>query len=157
MKTMWPFKKKPKNNQIMFHGFDLNLWDYLGSTEITFDGVPNLIHFFWKKGDDERAYILTGRPEAILKTIAKLHAYVHNHCELWRVHELDIFLPIKNPSKFLKEWAFTNNGYVRNTETKWWVLASDQDRYKHSVAHHHKKHPEIYTTDNIVTVNFKKE
>jgi hypothetical protein len=153
---MWPFKKKVLVENNLLHGYDLEVWEYLGWTEIKFDGVPNSIHFFWKRGNgDERSYTLTGRPEFVLKEIAKLHRYVSDHCELWRIREDDIYMPIRTPSKFLKEWVFDNHGYVWSTEKKWWVLASDQDRYEHSVSKHQKKHPEIYTENNIVTVNFK--
>lgn len=152
---MWPFRKKSDLNQNMFHGFDLNVWDYLGWTEIKYDGVPNLIHFFWKKDNDVRAYTLTGRPAFHLKEVAELHSFVHKTCELWRISELDIYSVIRNPSIFFKEWVFSDHGYVWDIEKSWWVLASDQDRYNHSVLQHQKKHPEIYTKDNIVTVNFK--
>lgn len=159
MKVMWPFwKKKVVVEKNLLHGHDLNVWNYLGWTEIKYDGVPNLVYFFSQKGDDNmRSYALSGRPESILKEIAKLHQFVVNHCELWRICEHDIFVPIRNPSKFLKEWVFDNHGCVWSKEEKWWVLATDQDKYEHSVSQHQKKHPEIYTSDNIVKVNFKKE
>ena len=153
---MWPFKKKSVVEQNLLHDHDLNVWNYLGWTEIKYDGVPNSIHFFSAKDDEsERSYVLKGRPEFVLREIAKLHAYVVNHCELWRICEHDLFVPVRGPSKFLKEWVFKNHGYVWGTEKKWWVLASDQDRYDYAQANQTPKI--IATDDNLITVNFKKE
>lgn len=157
---MWPFRKKvvktPKPKPNMFHGYDLNEWNYLGLTQIKFDSVPNTIFFLQKKGkDDVRAYTLSGRPDAILKTIAKLHSYVHETCELWRIKEYELYTPIREPSKFLKEHMFSEKGFVWSTEKEWWVPASDKDRYDHSVATHRKETPKIISDNNVLTVNFK--
>lgn len=153
---MWPFRKKTKSKLNVLHGHDLDVWDYLGWTEIRFDGVPNSIHFFWKKGkEDVRSYVLTGRPSSVLKAIKELHRYVSDTCELWRIRENEIYIPIRNPSNFLKEYMMDHFSGVWSTERNWWVSASDQDKYDHSVRSHQKKHPDIYTDDNIVTVDFK--
>lgn len=156
MKAMWPFRKKSETKKNTFHGVDLEVWEYLGSTEIKWNSLPSTIYFFSSKIDqNERNYILSGRPKSVLTEISQYHTYVSDKCELWRIGEFEFYHVIMKPSKFLKNWMFTNRGCVWNIEKKWWTLASEQDRYDHSVAQHRKKHPEIYTEDNIVTVNFK--
>jgi hypothetical protein len=152
---MWPFRKKSTIPQNQFHGFDLNVWDYLGWSEIRYDHVPSTIHFFWKKGDDDiRAYTLTGGSDFHLKTIARLHSYVHKTCELWRIHEIELYTPVRYPSKFLKEWMFSEYGYAWNDEKTWWVIASDQDKYEYSAVSQKDK-PKIIENDNVLTIDFK--
>jgi hypothetical protein len=155
---MWFRKNKTEPAKNLLHGVDIDLWDYLGSTEIKFDKIPFIVYYFWKKGDDDvRQYVVGGSDKSSIAFVKGNHRYIYHTCELWRIAETEIYVPIREPSKWLNEYMFNQHGHKWDKEKNWWVLATDQDRYEHSVAQHQKKHPEIYTADNIVTVNFKKE
>jgi hypothetical protein len=152
---MWPFRKKPATTQKTFHGFDLTVWDYLGSTEIKFNKVPIPIYFFWKKETHERAYTVTGHSKFFLNEVTKIHPFVINECELWRIGESVVYTSIHRPSIFFKEWIFSEYNYVWSTEKSWWVCATDADKYKRSVAQTQKETPKIVTDNNVLTVDFK--
>lgn len=155
------FRKKKAKVEVtknFLHGVDLDVWDYLGSTEIKFDNVPYELYFFHKKGSvAERKYILVGSNSSRLKIVTEVHSFVYHDCELWRIGEHEIFAVIRKPSKTLKAIAFDDYGYVWSKEKDWWVYASDQDRYNHEVSVHQKKHSKIISEDNnIVKIDFKK-
>jgi len=63
-------------------------------------------------------------------------------------------MTIHNPSKFLKEWMFSEYGYAWNDEMGRWNPASDQDKYEYSVVSQKDK-PKIIENDNVLTIDFK--
>lgn len=154
---MWFQKpKKTETPQNLLHGVDMDVWDYLGSTEIRFDKVPFIIYFFWKKGDDDvRQYVVGPSDDSRIAFVKSNHRYIYHTCELWRIAETEIYVPIREPSKWLNEYMFNQHGHTWDKEKKWWVLATEQDRYDHAKANQTPKI--IATDDNLIKVNFKKE
>jgi hypothetical protein len=153
---MW-FQKPVKEEapQNIFHGVDLNEWNYLGSSPIKYGTQPFEVYYFMKKGDDVRKYVVKGSDKSSIKFVSENHRYISHTCELWRISELEIYTPIYAPSNWLKDHLFQTNGWKWDTTKKWWVLATDQDKYEYAQANQSIK--VIATDDNIVSVNFKKE
>lgn len=151
-------KAKVESTNRVFHGVDLEVWDYLGSTEIKFDNIPYELYFFHKKGAvTERKYVLVGSTPSRIKLVRNIHSFVYHDCELWRIGEHGIFAVIRNPSKALKAIAFEEHGYVWSKEKNWWAHASDKDRYDYEVTLHQKKQSKVISEDdNIVKIDFKK-
>lgn len=155
---MW-FRKNRKNNEPTknhFHGVDLNVWDYLGSTTIKWDSIPVDVYFFNTKGTgEERKYVLAGGHRTLLKEILEFHSFVYHTCELWRIGEHKLCAVINSPSETLKKLTFERYGWVWNKGKNWWVHASENDKYEYEVS---KKTPKAIVTDNnIIKVDFKEK
>ena len=102
---MWPFKKKD-----MFAGHDLNKWNYLGYSHISFTYTDangrkdeGVIFFFEHIKTLKRSYYLKADYEYLRDKFQKTHPYVYLHANRWKIGELLHSYLIQFPSAYCQE------------------------------------------------------
>lgn len=149
---MWPFKPKPnKVTPNLFKGVDLNVYDFLGTSEASYvndDGKPlksMSLYFFSKKGNP--------KDRKLYKNDTSIHKYdsLHTHpfvreAEIWAIGEGELYTYVNNPSEFLQQWMSSTRGY--NWDGKRWTYDSPQPGMKTK--------PTQNNEGNLVRVDFSK-
>jgi len=129
---MWSFKKKN-----VFHGHDLNKWNYLGSSEIKFtdDGIitrQSYIYYFVHNETDKRSYHCSNK-------YMKMHQFISHYSELWKIGETSLFeIILDKPSKYCIKLA-ADTGYKFDYNNTCWIKFLAPTK----------------TTDNVIKVDFK--
>lgn len=139
------------------YGMDMSEWHFLGRTEIKYTdtGRKTKIAFFLSQKDDTRKAVLL---DASMKT----HGYWCEYIPLWEHNELSLYVPISEPSKWLKNQLFEKHGMVWSIEKNWWIPATDQSKYEAAKAKQKKgikDESKVKKTedDKIITLNFTKQ
>jgi hypothetical protein len=121
-------KKKPK---LELHGFDLDEWNYLGHSKITFFDMTKetevkteaeaFVFFFINKKDGTREYtIKTGFPNWAWST----HNWILQIADLWEINE---YSTISNglincaPGRYLLDYAKNEHNLEYDYERNTWV------------------------------------
>jgi hypothetical protein len=155
------------------HGVNLNTWQYVGKSEISFTYVSEGVSFkeadkayvfLFSKKDDEtsRKYVLVpDSNSSYLLDKFKKHPWITNEAEMWKVCEREIYQSINDePSKWLKEKMLEEYKCVWSNETRWWVN-NDDAKYESAKKTQTKKKPKeeplLLEDGNIVKLEFKKD
>lgn len=129
------------------HGFNLNVWNYVGRSMIYYEetGIkfPAHVYFFEKKNSNKRNYIIVpdGSVPKYLKGEFKIHCWVLQFAEIWRIGEYELHSIInQDPSQWLREK----------------MLTEYNKKWDYQLLNWKKIPPKISEDNNIVTLNFKK-
>jgi hypothetical protein len=168
----WLFGKKVEevqNDSIMF-GFDLNKWNYLGYTTISYNTSHANIHFFSdKENDDIRKYFVMSESRYIDSDyFKKYHGWINTTAELWRICEHPLYMaPSGNPSKYLKDYMLKNFAaeWLEDENGKFWwrqtIFFNQHSKNNQSTskakAKIESKDVVKEETDNIIKVEFNKK
>lgn len=157
------FKKKKIQNKSSnsLHGFDLDIWNYLGYTTIRFVGDNDVVtskatvFFFCKKDDyNKRSYYLQKTGYSSFDN----HVWLYEVIPLWMCGEKSLYTIVRNePSIFLKQYMLEHHDNEWCDETKWWI-STENAKYKSAVINNKKeKTTPVKTENNIIFVDFTKK
>lgn len=123
-------KKKTKTPDVksgpLLHDHDLDVWTYLGYTELKLDEVNHPVFMFCSKDSlKKRSYIIKGMNAELVK---KYHSYVHKYLDPWVHGENEIYHYVSHPSNDLKQWMLDYYGVYWDKETSWWAT-NEQSKY----------------------------
>lgn len=155
---MWPFRKKikkPESTNIL-HGVSLDEWDFWGLSRFTYGPHTGRVFFFSQKGNvNKRLTVISGMKPDIKSHVEKYHQYIYDVVARWRVGEEEYYVPISEPSKFLKKMVFEKNGWTWDRSTSWWRSATENELYENAVDNNHK---DVISSieDNVLTVDFRR-
>ncbi len=140
---MFKFIKNLISPTRTFYGHDLNKWEYLGCRDVTSPGraYTAIVFFFCSKTSPALSYHAEFPTSVDRGYMLKSHPFFIKNLPAWKNHLLEDYIPIHEPSKFFRAAMYGKNGWVWNTETKWWEPE--------------KKDRNISTEDNIISVDFK--
>lgn len=118
------FKKNVKDysNSTVFRGMNLDFWDYLGYSEVTYTDnngkteARAFVYFFEHKEKDERHYEIVSQNS--LYSFLK-HSYILTVVELWKIYEKKSYEAIMFPSSSLKS-KMVEIGYEWNAAEATW-------------------------------------
>ena len=131
------------NSKLLF-GYDLDIWNYLGQTVISYLSSGKAIStaniaFFVKKDDENcRSFIILGNDKTIEEY--EYHGWISGMAKPWEFGEHELFQVVQSiPSKYLTEYMKDKYSVYWDNKEKWWV-----------------KQQQYSDTDNIVDFTFKK-
>ena len=146
----------------MLHGFDLNIWEYLGSSKISYIDTNNvitsscLVFFFCKKTDHNIRDFNVQYTHSF-----KYHTWIYESASLWKSNQKEIYQCINyEPSSFLKEYMLNKYKSIWSKENNWWT-SGDVVKYesakKEQIENKKKELTTSMENNNVVTVKFDKE
>ena len=147
--SFWPFKKRePKKKPVMFHGFSLDEWHYLGYSKIQYvdeNEKPTsfaFIHGFVNKKDPNTR-------EIYLDSYRKSHFLHHTwYCaiaEQWLIGEKQLHIIVNDtPSNYLKDYMEREYDHQWSDTEKEWLTP---EAIKHNIA---IKEQNKKSEDNVV-------
>lgn len=161
---MWPFRKKKQKLQItdeteplLLHGVDLNKWNYLGLSPISWGSHKGRVFFFSKKGSNEkiRKCVIVGFEPSSRSFIEKNHLFVIDQLSRWKVCEYSFYRPISEPSEYMKK-VMLSDGFVWDKDKDWWKVATETELYENAVDNQKEKVVSS-VEENVLHVDFGKK
>ena len=141
------FRRSNNDNSTKLHGVNLDTWDYLGYTKISYANiqgkteVTGIVFGFVNKENKKRMYKVLG---STAHHCFNTHNWTLIEAELWKIGERDIWAIAKTePSQSLKTYMKV----TRNLDWDW-----DKDDWVE-----HKVKPIVHMEDdsNVVRLEFK--
>ena len=153
VKFEWLFGKRKiveKDKRNMFFEHDLNEWNYLGRTSISYtrDGMIDSstdIFFFCAKDDTNvRSY------HVVKEKMFETHDWITRLAEPWRVGFKDLYSVIfDEPSPFLEEYMLRNHKHKWDNESNCWKI-SDTSKYEAAQKEQSEKKKVVTVTENVL-------
>lgn len=115
-----------------FCGVDLSEWTYLGTSRIGYSNASthSWVHLFAEKDNEvegKRKFVHVGESAAYMKD----HSWMVITLEQWLNHEMEWFQCVNTePSIWAKDWMLAHYKHVWNADTKWWVKATEAQKYE---------------------------
>lgn len=155
-------KKEEGLWHLELHGHDLNKWNYMGHSTISYnvDGIrydSNIFFFIDKKNDYIRSYILKNGSSHI---DFKHHNWIASEADTWQACERSWYYPvITEPSSYMIRRMMQEHNYVWDKKKKWWVdnVNTPNDKYEEAVAQTKRKPKVTKEGDKIVKLDFTKK
>lgn len=149
--------KEPKPWKHEFQGLELDVWMYLGYTELQLDNKPYIIHMFCQHEDHSKREVRIQGTDRAVELIEDYHTYYQRYTQPWSMGDGEIYFYVNHPSKFLKQYMIEKYAHEWDKESQWWI-PSDSAKYKSAQSKQtktqKKEAPKTTVDENVVKVDF---
>lgn len=143
---MFTFLKRLFTPKDYFYKHDLNVWQYLGCSEISFVNEMDMkthgcyVFFFEHKESGKRSFYAQFNDSYEKIKFNRSHHFFTKHAPIWKAGETDLFHHIHEPSIYLRQYMESRYNWVWDANDGWWK----------------SKPKKTHTADNVITVEFSK-